>query len=312
MKIFISWSGELGRNIAIIIKNWLPQINKEFNTFSSDEDIEKGSNWLNTIQKQLDETNFMINIITKDALKSKWQFYEFGTLYNNIGHSNIVSIIVDVNPNELPIPYSSLFLCDFSKPTFHKLVKKLNNESPIPISDKKIESKFKEYWPYLNNKYNKLINYYLPNKFKGTHIQDHTRVLKSLKNWLKKHYVDSDLVIKIETPTDYNHITDLAMIQSKSNNIHAFEVKLKLNTSNLNSMVWSLNSFSSNYKWLVISEKNYNSIKGIYTTLRKYGIGLILFSGKERYSFEIKLRAKYSIGNFIEFWPQLYSEWYGE
>ena len=41
MKVFISWSGELSKNIAEVIKKWLPCIIQSVEVFFSPDDIEK-------------------------------------------------------------------------------------------------------------------------------------------------------------------------------------------------------------------------------------------------------------------------------
>jgi hypothetical protein len=48
MKVFISWSGELGKQIARAITEWLPSALQNVKPWFSD-DIEKGANWQNEL-----------------------------------------------------------------------------------------------------------------------------------------------------------------------------------------------------------------------------------------------------------------------
>ena len=135
-------------------------------------------------------------------------------------------------------------------------------------------------------------------------------VIPALERWLRNEFSGFNILVEGQIKSKYNQYADLAMVQSKSNVIHTYEVKTKINPQIINSIVWALSSFYANYRWLVIPKNEYYSTSGVYSVLRDNGIGIILFSGKKHYSFNEKLKAKYIDGNFIEYWPQLCATWY--
>ena len=53
MKVFVSWSGELSKEIAEVLKKWIPCIIQSVEVFYSPEDIEKGDSWDATISSEL-------------------------------------------------------------------------------------------------------------------------------------------------------------------------------------------------------------------------------------------------------------------
>src|ERR1700733_7232802 len=69
MKVFISWSGELSKQIARPITEWPPSALQKVKPWFSEE-IEKGANWQNELSSQLKDTKFSIIILTSEALKS--------------------------------------------------------------------------------------------------------------------------------------------------------------------------------------------------------------------------------------------------
>ena len=42
MDVFISWSGEINRNAADVLKNWLPNVIQSIKPYFTPQDIDKG------------------------------------------------------------------------------------------------------------------------------------------------------------------------------------------------------------------------------------------------------------------------------
>lgn len=80
MKVFISWSGERSKKVALIFHEWLPQVIQSLEPFASSEDIEKGSRWNTDIAQELKESTFGLICVTKDNLSAPWLNFEAGAL----------------------------------------------------------------------------------------------------------------------------------------------------------------------------------------------------------------------------------------
>ena len=76
-KIFISWSGDNSKEIAIELKNTLEKgifDGTGLECFVSDVDISCGDDWWNKIKKELKSCKLGIVCITKENLKAPWIF----------------------------------------------------------------------------------------------------------------------------------------------------------------------------------------------------------------------------------------------
>lgn len=138
-------------------------------------------------------------------------------------------------------------------------------------------------------------------------------IQKKLRTWLQKVFKDSDLLIREEAQvqlgeTSSNMRTDLVLIQSKSNVLHAYEIKTRIKPDSFNSAFWQTNSMYGNYKWLVTSEESNRFIQ--LDKLKEKGIGLILFNeSSNKLEFKTSLNAKYIDGNMLSYYPSLKEEW---
>ena len=68
MKIFISWSGEKSRRIALMLREWFPNVLNAVEPFVSSEDIAKGSRWV-TIQSSVRMRGKSIQKVTRKYTK---------------------------------------------------------------------------------------------------------------------------------------------------------------------------------------------------------------------------------------------------
>jgi len=140
MKVFISWSGPLGKQIARAITEWLPSALQNVKPWFSDE-IEKGANWQNELSAQLKDTKFSIIILTTDALKSDWIMYEAGATANAVGRTHACPVLFGIQPTDVKGPLASLQLTRFDRDDFFKLFKTINglrgHDTHYPISSQR-------------------------------------------------------------------------------------------------------------------------------------------------------------------------------
>lgn len=62
VKVFLSWSGIKSREVALVLRDWLPLVMNSVEPFVSAKDIYAGTRWQSEISTQLESTNFGNNL----------------------------------------------------------------------------------------------------------------------------------------------------------------------------------------------------------------------------------------------------------
>jgi predicted transcriptional regulator len=125
-KIFISWSGETSHKIALILRDWLPALVHEADTWVSSEDIVKGDRWGLELSKQLSETSFGIICLDPTNLQSPWLNFEAGALSKSIEHGKVFPLLFGIPPNEFRGPLAQFQATTFNKDDMYRLIRSLN------------------------------------------------------------------------------------------------------------------------------------------------------------------------------------------
>ncbi|MDE7162827.1 MAG: toll/interleukin-1 receptor domain-containing protein [Clostridia bacterium] len=161
MKVFISWSGEFSKRIALLIKDWIEQCIQSIEAFVSDEDIEKGENWSARLTNELSNTNYGIVCLTSDNISAPWIHFEAGAL-SKLVDSRVSTIAVDIQYSEIKGPLSSFQNTKLEKEDMFSLLKSINNSieksGEKNLSDEKLKNSFDAFWQTFNIKLKKLFD----------------------------------------------------------------------------------------------------------------------------------------------------------
>jgi hypothetical protein len=152
MRIFISWSGELSKNIAEIFRQWIPGVIQAAKPYYSPDDITKGTRWSTEISKELDASKIGIICLTNDNLDSNWIMFEAGALSKNIEKSKVVPLLFGIEPSDIQGPLVQFQAAKFSKSEMKKVVKMVNSElGETALLLDVIDSVFEMWWPKLES-----------------------------------------------------------------------------------------------------------------------------------------------------------------
>ena len=79
-RVFISWSGPLAKEVARVLREWLPTMFDRIQPWFSDTDIPAGATWFGEIQERLNSSDYGIVVITTANWQRPWLNFEAGAL----------------------------------------------------------------------------------------------------------------------------------------------------------------------------------------------------------------------------------------
>jgi len=158
MKIFISWSGDLSKEIAEIFRQWIPGVIQAAKPYYSPDDITKGTRWNSEISKELDSSKIGIICLTKENLQSPWIMFEAGALSKNLVKSKVCPLLFGIEPSDIKGPLVQFQAAKFSKKEMKKVIKMMNEElDSSSLDNDVIDSVFEMWWPKLQEQIEKIV-----------------------------------------------------------------------------------------------------------------------------------------------------------
>jgi TIR domain len=149
MKIFISWSGNVSRAVAVALREWLPSVLQAAEPYVSSEDIEKGARWSAEIAQQLNDTAFGIICVTKDNFGSPWINFEAGALSKSVDTSHVSPFLLDMRPTDLVGPLSQFQVTLPELEDVIRLLRSINSFAERPVDEIRLDRSVQMWWPGL-------------------------------------------------------------------------------------------------------------------------------------------------------------------
>jgi hypothetical protein len=96
-KVFISWSGNLSKQVAVVWHDLLSHLFDAVVPFMSEADIGAGERGLARIETELADTLFGIIVVTQENQRSQWLNFEAGALSKNLpdAENRVAPCLVD-------------------------------------------------------------------------------------------------------------------------------------------------------------------------------------------------------------------------
>lgn len=152
MKVFLSWSGEKSRAVALALRDWLPRVINEVEPFMSSRDIAAGVVWQTEIATQLDATRFGIVCVTSENQDSRWLNFEAGALAKEVGKSRLVPLAIDLTPINVEPPLGQYQAKGLSKAEILEVLQSLNAQCDKSLPDSMLEDACNQWWSRLESK----------------------------------------------------------------------------------------------------------------------------------------------------------------
>lgn len=148
MKLFVSWSGEYSRQVALALKQWIPAVIQSVEVFYSPEDIEKGDDWNSRLNQELEECKYGIVCLTPENVKAPWINFEAGALAKTMD-SHVSALMLGIETSDVKGPLSRFQNTRFEEEDFKKLVRSINRATDKPLDPGVLDYIFDNMWPHL-------------------------------------------------------------------------------------------------------------------------------------------------------------------
>jgi TIR domain len=149
VKVFISWSGALSRDVAVALRDWLPSVIQVVEPYVSSEDIDPGARWSTDIAVQLEDTDFGILCVTRDNVETPWLNFEAGALSKSVETSRVVPFLVDLGPSDIPRgPLAQFQAVRPTRTGILRLIRGINDFCGA-LSPERVEGTVDVWWPHL-------------------------------------------------------------------------------------------------------------------------------------------------------------------
>lgn len=160
MKIFISWSGELSKLVALEIRNWLKKVIQAVDPYMSSKDTSPGTRLYSEIFKELEDTKFGISCITVENQGNTWINFEAGALAKNTDGRVCPLLIDDIDATALKAPLNQFKYIYFKRDDMFELAKNINESLDDKIEKKlppeTLNETFNVWWDELDKKIKKI------------------------------------------------------------------------------------------------------------------------------------------------------------
>jgi hypothetical protein len=152
MKVFISWSGDLSRELAVVLRDWIPSVIQAVEPYVSSEDIDKGTRWSTDISVELEGSSFGIICVTPGNVEAPWINFEAGALSKSFDQSNVTPFLLGVKRSEVKGPLLQFQNTVAKKDDVFKLLKTLNRAcGNDALEEDRLSRTFDVWWPQLED-----------------------------------------------------------------------------------------------------------------------------------------------------------------
>ena len=180
MRVFISWSGELSRQLAEAVRNWLPSALQYVRPYFTPADVDKGAKWATEIFKELSSSTVCIIVLTRENLNSNWIMFEAGAISSTIDQAKVCPIIFDLEPTDLQGPLAQFQVTKFVKDDILRLFTTINSGAgENKLSDAVADAVFQKWWPDLEAGLKSILDGHLGKK-SGTRVRSERDLIEEI------------------------------------------------------------------------------------------------------------------------------------
>jgi hypothetical protein len=155
MKVFITWSGETSKAVALALRDFIPKVVQSVEAFMSESDIQKGTRWATEISQRLDAADMGIICLTPGNLSEPWLLFEAGALSKKAKDSpgRVCTYLYGLKNSEVLQPLEMFQHTQASKEDTLRLMLEIRTASASNLTDDALKEIYDALWPGLETKF---------------------------------------------------------------------------------------------------------------------------------------------------------------
>src|SRR5262245_52714531 len=158
MRVFLSWSGDTSREVAVALHDWLPYVLQNAKPFISTGDIDKGKRWSDVLAEELKQVGFGIICLTQDNFLEPWINFEAGAISKALDRSCVSPFLFNVEASRIDGPLQQFQFTVNRKDDIFALLRSLNaqmdadHQLPFDV----LLRVYEMWWPELEKKFSEV------------------------------------------------------------------------------------------------------------------------------------------------------------
>lgn len=152
MKVFISWSGERSKLLAVALREWLRPILQSVEVWMSEADIDAGDRWGQEVARELSSCNFGIICVTPENLQASWLLFEAGALAKSLEGSKVIPLLFELELRDISGPLAQFQAKKFDRSGLSEVANSINKTLPTPVADEVVKSLLDAMWPSIKQR----------------------------------------------------------------------------------------------------------------------------------------------------------------
>jgi hypothetical protein len=146
LRVFISWSGERSKALALGLRDWLPLVLHYVEPWLSEADIEAGERWAQSVAKELAASNFGVICVTPENMGSPWLLFEAGALTKSLEASKVVPLLLGLEFSDISGPLAQFQAKKLTREGAYEVVRSLQGSADEPIPEDRAARLFDLAW----------------------------------------------------------------------------------------------------------------------------------------------------------------------
>lgn len=261
MMVFLSWSGEISRQVATVLREWIPSVIQAVTPWMSAHDIDSGKRWGSELANKLEEISIGVACLTNENLSSPWLHFEAGALSKLLDESALIPLLFNIKPTDMTDPFAQFQYRNANKDGIRMMMESINNTlGDHRLGESTFSKVFERGWPELEEEFNRI------KSASSSGIEDPVRTEKELI----EEVLAAVRSIRREIRSQFQSRNELTIIEDemwRERNYELTQVRLVKALLNINKELRLVEELHSKGN---ISEKNYQDEKHRLETRAKY------------------------------------------